>query len=278
MARWICFPIRQRVVTQRAGTLLAVLAIVLAAWLVNHGAFSREPRFMGEPFTDLLGDEVPSAVMGPVGTNGIPTLLRMLQAEDHVVAFIDWWDNLEWLPEWLELPRAPAAEQHGLALLGFRGLGSNAAPAVPKLIHIYEHRPELRLLCVQALGEIGPAAKEAVPLLLRAVTNTDSDLGCAAMFALAGIHSQPESVVPVLVNAAKNAPNLDFENSALFALRTYGPLAKDIAPVLENRIRAYDALIAKLQTTNAHVRGMLLPGYQTERNRFVAILKDVDPR
>ena len=65
-----------------------------------------------------------------------------------------------------------------------------------------------------ALGKIGPEAKEAVPALIQALNNQNSDVRCAAVVALSKINPEAKSIdleakeaVPVLVQSTKKKKN-----------------------------------------------------------------------
>jgi hypothetical protein len=72
------------------------------------------------------------------------------------------------------------------AAFAFAGFGESAASAVPQLIGIASSTPSgvSNTSAIQALGCIGPGAKEAVPHLLVWATNTDSQMQSEAKTAL----------------------------------------------------------------------------------------------
>lgn len=128
-----------------------------------------------------------------IGTNGIPMLLRMIQASDT--------------PFRVQL-QALAAKQHRfafkfmdaednrkMALWGFRVLGDDAKAAVPELIILALNASgtEGRREAIKALGYIGRSAQTAIPALL-AIQNevTDPDRG-EAMYAFGQIRFQNQS-------------------------------------------------------------------------------------
>jgi len=119
------------------------------------------------------------------------------------------------------------SELDGLAE-DFKGAG---ATPVPELIKIYNARPEKRTLVLQTLGNIGPEAKEAIPLLkdvlyqakrelfavtseryeaeerLRTIVHTLGAVGAA----------EPAQTIPPLIDIL-NSRKLDLHNAAASAL------------------------------------------------------------
>jgi HEAT repeat protein len=87
------------------------------------------------------------------------------------------------------------------------------------------------------LGKIGPAAKAAVPDLIKALKGKDAAIRVAAISALGKIRSEPETVVPLLIQYLDDE-NLDV--SAAKALGEFGSLAKPAIPKLLPLLRAKD--------------------------------------
>ncbi len=85
--------------------------------------------------------------------------------------------------------------------VGFGVLGARATNAVPELVKIFDANisPESRLRTMEVLGHMGPAAKAAIPDLLRAATGVVQDRRNNALWALSQIHADPDKVVPVLI-------------------------------------------------------------------------------
>jgi HEAT repeat protein len=107
---------------------------------------------------------------------------------------------------------------------------------------------------MDAMGNIGPAARDAVPALLRNATNGDSSLRWHASNALAAIGAEPGRVVPVLTNALQDENS---RPSAAFALGEFGPSAKPAASLL----------IALLKS----------PQDRTDKSIYTNALKKIDP-
>lgn len=84
----------------------------------------------------------------------------------------------EELPALKELALSPDGEVAFWAITLLGRLETKAAPAVPQLIEALQKSPELfvRQKAAWALGEIGPAAKEALPALEAAANSSDRRL------------------------------------------------------------------------------------------------------
>ena len=66
--------------------------------------------------------------------------------------------------------------------------------------------PSIRSVQLRTLLRgIGPAAKPAVPLLLRDATNSNSRVRANAFWALGEIHTQPDLCVPALIHALNDS-------------------------------------------------------------------------
>ena len=89
----------------------------------------------------------------------------------------------------------------------------------------------------ECLGELGPAAKFALPDLIQALKGNDSAIREGAIKSLGKMRSDPETVIPILI------PYLDDENldaAAAKALAEFGALAKPAVPKLLTLLQAKD--------------------------------------
>ena len=82
-----------------------------------------------------------------------------------------------------------------------------------------------------ALAWIGPAAKSAIPLLLKAATDSNSKVRANALWALGAIRAEPELCVPELIRAL-NDSNSWAQLSAARALGMFGTNAQSAIPSL----------------------------------------------
>ncbi len=119
--------------------------------------------------------------------------------------------------------------------------GPEAAPAVPDLISILDREDDTSELAARALGRIGPAAKQAIPSLLRGARNDGSRIR-----ALGGIHQEPELVVPALTNCLSEALPLDVY-TRIYCAEALGQFGTNATP-------AVPFLIKVLGDPNSNVR------------------------
>ncbi len=236
--------------------LLTVLVASLGglAWLVWIPRVP-DPVFEGKPLSRWLWDYADDHIYkGPadravrhIGTNAIPLLLTMLRAKDskvtltlrglaekqHLMEFH--YDRADWLNY---------IAAGGMVPLG--SLASNASYAVPDLIRAYDPkgswRSQVAIIC--ALGCIGPAAKDAVPLLLRVLaTNTEAAVLKPTVFALGSVHPEPGIAVPALTNLL----HASGVQTRYFAAEALGRLGLDARP-------ATASLLELLRDPNSDVR------------------------
>jgi hypothetical protein len=141
------------------------------------------------------------AAVRHIGTNGIPTLLRMIRGKDSNLKL-----RLVALARKQRLVKVhfvPAAERNVEASRAFIVLGDMARDAVPALVQMYHDdiTADSQSAIEDALAWIGPAAKPAISLLLGAATNSNPRVRANALWALGEIHSEPALCVPELIRA-----------------------------------------------------------------------------
>ncbi len=209
---------------------IVVAALVgVIAWHVRP----TEPIYKGKALSGWLkayaipgGQEaLADEAVRQVGTNAIPALLGLLRFEDSAlkVEFLDLMQRQHIIT--FDFPSVIA--WNGAGAKGFEALGTNAQGATSALIEIANRNrsPSSRYYSIDALGSIGPHAKEAVPSLLKWATDTNVHVLCSAMRALGRIRNKPELVLPVLTNALHSAHPVVRLN-AVTALAYLGPDAK----------------------------------------------------
>ena len=224
-----------------------VLAGIIWALLQPPG-----PAYRGRPLTYWLEHYLPpptnssGGILRPnpaaveairqIGTNAIPTLLRMAEAHDSPLKL-----KLVALARKQHLIRIrfiSAGEQNRQATLGFRGLGAAASNAVPALIKIFDAKssPWSQEEAANALAGIGPAARRAVPSLCSALAAANSNVRIACVLALGRIHAEPGQAVPVLIKSL-NDPHPGVRQLAAEALCQFGADSQPAVPAL---IEIYD--------------------------------------
>jgi HEAT repeat protein len=118
-------------------------------------------------------------------------------------------------------------------------IGPDAKEAVPALIkHLGTEETKVRYVACYALGNIGPAAKDAVPALQKNLQGDDKFLKMASVWALLHIQPQDEPLkkvaVPLLIGALTDAETDFAKEEAAIALGAIGlPEAIPAIPELE---------------------------------------------
>jgi HEAT repeat protein len=232
---------------KRGQIALVVLLVAIVAGITWLALRVREPVFQGKRLSMWLrsyspdGDspEVDDAVR-TIGTNAIPTLLGNLQSKDS---------TLRQALTALGVPYTPAETRHMRAEKGFSALGADASNAVPALIEIYEQNfsPTARRAAANALVEIGPASKQAIPALIKSTASTNSDVCAFALYTLGRMALESELVDPVLIKALHD-PARQVRYDAVFGLANLAFMGGDAKP-------AVPALIEALQDSYIGVRG-----------------------
>jgi hypothetical protein len=246
---------------------LVVLLGGLAWWLLRP----REPSYQGKSLSVWLEDYrliteenygsgyrySPQTIeaLRNMGTNAIPTLLRILWMKDsplkaRLMGFLD-------RHAWMKIKLSPASDKNFAACEAFRVLGVEARTAVPELVRDFETNPsaDSQSADAYALGCIGPAAADAIPSLLRGLTSTNLPVRVDTAVALGHIHGKPEAVVPQLGRLLHDS-NPVVRWCAAYALQDFGT----------NAISATPDLIAMLSDTR-----------QANREIATNALKQIDP-
>ena len=164
---------------------LAVLAVALGAATVCLVVKpSDEPVYQGKRLSDWLKAYTPQPppparekadkAVRQIGTNAIPTLLRMLRAKDSSLKF----SLMRFAYRHGITAIRPAAFSNQEAVEGFRVLGATGVSAVPSLVEIVDQNisPESQAFAFLALEQIGFSGKEAAPALVRWSTSTNASL------------------------------------------------------------------------------------------------------
>jgi len=217
---------------------VAVAALVLAAvviWLSG----SKQPSHNGRELADWVRDldqrnlahsqaQHAAAVtaISEIGTNAIPYLLREMGATDSKAEenIRDWAQNLR--PHFDIDPYVSAVDRQFTAFLAFSVLGERAVDALPELDRMVlrsgsglaisamgtlgpDAAPRLidhlrwetnGVAAAQALGNVGPAAKDAIPLLIERLQSPDRFVWISASRALFLIGPNRPEVVDALVS------------------------------------------------------------------------------
>ncbi len=243
--------------------LIAILGFV--SWLLLSQP--SEPIYQGKPLSfwceqytvnrflsadNVLREQAETSIRA-IGTNAVPTLLKMFRAKDsnfklkliqlsqkqHLI-------NIKW---------RTAASRHWEAEWGLYCLGPQAKSAVPALLESYNetkhqsfgaenHWADQNELTTIALiyASIGPVAADAIPQLVQDTTADRPDLRMNAVFALGQIHSNPELTLPALANSLRDPENA-VKAVAAYSLGVFGSDAKSVIPELTKILANPDSKI-----------------------------------
>lgn len=124
---------------------------------------------------------------------------------------------------------------------------TNDSRVRPALVHILNGLPGVnvqytsasgrRLEAVSFLGKFGTAANPALPLLIQVAQRTNDLARSAAVTALGEIHSEPNTIIPLLTSFLDDK---DLNDEAAEALGHFGPLAKPAVPKILPLLKAND--------------------------------------
>lgn len=241
---------------------LIVAGVGGVTWLVMR---QREPVYEGKPLSYWLGAYHPNVTNNPpnywleayypsadqlkrrkadeaitrMGTNAIPTLLRILRAgdSDFKIKLSEWAQK----QHFIKIKRILASDLNNDGAAGFGILGPAASNAVPALIEIYEQNisEASQSSTLAALGGIGPAAEKATPLLVQATNHPSMTVRANAAWALGQIHPEAGVAVPVLIQFLHDSdPGVRVHAASAFW--SFGADAKQAVPALVELLNDQD--------------------------------------
>lgn len=248
----------------KSALVIVVVGILLAwVWMPSR---PDEPAHQGktlsewitvyrESASDSEEENQAKAAIQNIGTNGIPTLLKMLQTPDST--FRTTLKDLLKAQTLIESSFRDAWDIRSMATSGFHALGEDAKGAVPALITLVKRGSGTigREEAIDALGHIGPSAQAAVPMLLAIASDAKDPERNDAIHSLGMIHSAAESVVPFLTSCLRDSEKF-VRLYAVEALKEFGEAAKSSVP----------SMIPLLSDPDRHVR-----------QQAINALKRIDP-
>jgi HEAT repeat protein len=127
-----------------------------------------------------------------------------------------------------------AAGDGATAVYAAKRFGAKAAPMVPYIINILAYSSNSLDLdqLAEALGLVGPAAKDAVPVLIGILNNEYSFVTTKAAEALGLIGPDAAPAVPALLEALAREEDETARYIIIIALGNIGPGAKEAVPAL----------------------------------------------
>jgi hypothetical protein len=162
-----------------------IAATLLVGWIGLHRVLDREPRHEGRPLTQWLAaseanrkvsnDAEYERAINAIGTNGIPTLLKLLSVKDHYGAALQ---PLVDRMGWTKFHGFDSTYNPRLAAVGFRILGQTAKSATPKLIELARTGPSslTRTYALWCLEEMKSDKQILLPLWTQALADTDPEV------------------------------------------------------------------------------------------------------
>lgn len=166
---------------------LRLIAIIFAlllsgGWVVLFLTRPKEPTYEGRTLTEWLirdesdsnathGDNYERAIRA-IGTNGIPTLLRLLTVKDSQRLDVR---DIYWAVVLRDSNIGGAEYKHRLASLGFGTLGQEAKSATSELIRLAKsgEQPGIRTYALWCLEGIKPEKEILFPVLAQSTNDVD---------------------------------------------------------------------------------------------------------
>jgi HEAT repeat protein len=229
---------------KRVQMALPVLLVVLAGVVAWQVLRLQEPVYQGKGLSFWLESGYEAASWGRqgecqlaeqairhMGTNALPILIKRLRAhETPLKRLLMTWANKQ---KRVRLHFKSADQRRYEAVRGYEALGPLASAQVMGLCDILANNPSpnIRYSAANALGFIGPAAKLAAPILLRATRDKDDFVRASALWALGRILPDAQLTVPAVV-ALLDDPFDDVKQNAAIALGNYGVAARAAVPAL----------------------------------------------
>ena len=210
----------------------------LSEWMERHTPSSEAQPPYGSP-----GWHLADRAIKEIGTNGIPTLLRMVGAtEGDLRARLR---RLAKNQRFVYVSYRYAPDLNREAEYAFELLGTNAAAAVPGLTKIYQQArsSDSQMYAALSLGKIGKPAESAVPVLISNFTHTNDQVRFYAASAVGSIGGDPAIVVPAL-RSMLNDPYRATRWNALVGLTRFGRKASPAIPAIlemQKIVRDHDA-------------------------------------
>ncbi len=120
--------------------------------------------------------------------------------------------------------------------------GRDAEMALPKLLTILKDKKlgasNLRMRAIQALEQIGPKGRQAIPILLEILETDEPAMKCRSAQSLGGLGKDDPSVVPALMKALTN-DDIRVKESTLGAFSVLRREPEKVVPIVVQLIKTY---------------------------------------
>jgi hypothetical protein len=284
----------------------------LTAWLNDYAKAHQSTQF--PPPSERFRAEAQRAshAIHEIGTNALPTLIRMMQAKDSPLK--QWFIKLVGRQSFVRFRFTPAWQFHEKAAYGFFILGEAARPATPELARLlitnpaewsfgWESRAALSLAHIAPDGAAVLAQLLTNPPSVRTADAVDLRRSAAiALYDLGAMRDDPEATayeraslelnlqtaVPALLQSLQD-PDYNVRETAAITLGRYGLKSDEVLPALVTRLQdsfpevccaAADAL-AKFKGKAEVAVPALLNTLQHQnaqvRERAAKALEEIDP-
>jgi len=226
--------------------IIAVLVILVGGvWLATRRVpIPHEPIYQGKAISVWLDDqhsidgriELADAsvrAVQAIGTNAIPYLLATLECSDS---------------------QTNGGIKRRQAMYGFRALGMEAQPAVPKIVSLVLTSSD-NGIHYDAINALTSAPEEAITLFTQALESQDSETRVRAAFALGCLRQAPQISVPALAKALSD-PDAKVREGAVGSLGPYQAQARPLIPQITVLLNDTDASVRSRATESL---GMIQP-------------------
>jgi len=180
----------------RRGKIGIAVGLILCVAIIAYLILPHEPRYQGRALSAWLAEldlesshpqNKAAEAVRSIGTNALPWLRRMLITEGPL------WERamlaFNAKQSLVQFPVVPDNVARNRALRGYHTLGNLAEGDVPCLVQllVVKRSPQVRSYIALALGNIGPSARAALPVLEKATTDPNGDVRRNAVWAVANI-------------------------------------------------------------------------------------------
>jgi hypothetical protein len=241
---------QSRVPAAKVMIIIMVLSLAVVGIVSLYALWPHQPTHQGQPLSWWLerrltahenrhenrvplDEERAAEAIRQMGTNSLPTLLRMLRARDSRLKQV----AMAWSAKQsvIKFPCTPADRCREQALEGYRALGPVASGQILALSEVLTNDPlpAVRDMAARALEFIARNdGDRAAPALLKAAKDKDKEVRNSSFWALGRVHPSPEATIPVLIGGLDDSYQTARENAASALGFDYGPQAKAAVPAL----------------------------------------------